>query len=314
MRSTSIFKLGRDLNQRDTIAVKHTVSGLLKLLYPARGLRQGGRPALPGICPGSPSPGEGATQEDRRHGILRRAFLLHRHGTVGGEVHQRAGTRRRLADPRWPAESRRAAHGRRRAAADISACTASKPRSRRATGRSRCRASARTRQAKEAIKVGFDYFKANASRVSASIKPGDHDYHLHVVELHNTGPTTAMTLSTFVALCSGGLGQAAAIADGGPGQHEPGREHHPGREPGRVAPGRLRRRGQTHPPADGQREGHPDDPRRTVRQVPDQFLRRPRSMRCSRRWGWSRWRTAMQASGFNDAEKTTSPPTSGIRP
>src|SRR5258708_9425183 len=28
------FKLGRDLNQRDTIAVKHTVSGLLKLLYP----------------------------------------------------------------------------------------------------------------------------------------------------------------------------------------------------------------------------------------------------------------------------------------
>ena len=28
------FKLGRDLNQRDTIAVKHTVSGLLKILYP----------------------------------------------------------------------------------------------------------------------------------------------------------------------------------------------------------------------------------------------------------------------------------------
>src|SRR5438552_14304139 len=28
------FKLGRDLNQRDTTDVKHTVSGLLKLLYP----------------------------------------------------------------------------------------------------------------------------------------------------------------------------------------------------------------------------------------------------------------------------------------
>ena len=28
------FRLGRDVNQRDTIAVKHTVSGLLKLLYP----------------------------------------------------------------------------------------------------------------------------------------------------------------------------------------------------------------------------------------------------------------------------------------
>jgi hypothetical protein len=33
--------------------------------------------------------------------------------------------------------------------------------------------------AREAIKVGYDYFKANASRVSASIKAGDHDYHLH---------------------------------------------------------------------------------------------------------------------------------------
>jgi ATP-dependent Lon protease len=59
--------------------------------------------------------------------------------------------------------------------------------------------------AKEAIKVGFDYFKANASRVSASIKAGDHDVHLHVVELHNTGPTTAMTLASFVALCSAAM-------------------------------------------------------------------------------------------------------------
>lgn len=55
-------------------------------------------------------------------------------------------------------------------------------------------------KAKEAIKVGFDCFKANASRVSASVKVGDHDYHLHMVELHNTGPTNAMTLTTFT-LC-----------------------------------------------------------------------------------------------------------------
>jgi ATP-dependent Lon protease len=62
--------------------------------------------------------------------------------------------------------------------------------------------------AREAIKVGFDYFKANAPRVSSSIKAGDHDYHLHIVELHNSGPTTALTLSSFVALCSGVLGKS----------------------------------------------------------------------------------------------------------
>jgi predicted ATP-dependent Lon-type protease len=59
--------------------------------------------------------------------------------------------------------------------------------------------------AREAIKVGFDYFNANANRVSASIKAGDHDYHLHVVELHNSGAATAVTWATFVVLCSGAL-------------------------------------------------------------------------------------------------------------
>ena len=138
--------------------------------------------------------------------------------------------------------------------------------------------------AKEAIKVGFDYFKANASRVSASIKAGDHDYHLHVVELHNTGPTTAMTLATFVALCSAVLGQAAPIADGGSGQHEPGREHRARREPGRVASGGLRRRGQAASAADGQREGHPTIPGELFAKFQTGFYA-DATMRCSRRWG-----------------------------
>ena len=56
---------------------------------------------------------------------------------------------------------------------------------------------------KETVKVGFDYFKANVSRVSASAKAGDYDYHLHVVEFHNTGPAKSLTLLSFFALCSG---------------------------------------------------------------------------------------------------------------
>ena len=56
--------------------------------------------------------------------------------------------------------------------------------------------------AKEGVKVGFDFFKANATSISVSAKTGDHNYHLHVIELHNTGPTNAMTLSACVALCS----------------------------------------------------------------------------------------------------------------
>jgi ATP-dependent Lon protease len=60
-------------------------------------------------------------------------------------------------------------------------------------------------EAKEAIKVGFDYFRANASRISALIKINEQDYHLHIVELQNNGTTATLTLTTFVALCSGVL-------------------------------------------------------------------------------------------------------------
>jgi len=59
--------------------------------------------------------------------------------------------------------------------------------------------------AKEAVKVAFDYFKANVSRVSGAANAGDHHYHLHTIELHDTGATKAMTLPSFVALCSGVL-------------------------------------------------------------------------------------------------------------
>ena len=133
--------------------------------------------------------------------------------------------------------------------------------------------------AKEAIKVGFDYFKANASRVSASIKPGDHDYHLHVVELHNTGPTTAMTLAAFVALCSAVLGKPLQPQMVVLGSMSLGGNIVPVENLAESLAGRLRRRGQAHPAADGEREGHPDDPRRVVRQVPDRLLRRPHGRR-----------------------------------
>ncbi len=62
-------------------------------------------------------------------------------------------------------------------------------------------------KAKEPAKVAYDYFKANVSRVSAARKVNDHDFHLHVVELHNTGSARALTLASFVVFVSGLLGK-----------------------------------------------------------------------------------------------------------
>lgn len=51
------------------------------------------------------------------------------------------------------------------------------------------------------------HFKANAGRVSASIHPTERDFHLHMVELQTAGTPDALTLSSFIVLCSAALGK-----------------------------------------------------------------------------------------------------------
>jgi ATP-dependent Lon protease len=61
---------------------------------------------------------------------------------------------------------------------------------------------------KEAIKIAYDYFKANMARVSSMSKVIDHDYHLHIVEMQSTGPVADLTLCSFITLCSGLMSKA----------------------------------------------------------------------------------------------------------
>jgi ATP-dependent Lon protease len=60
---------------------------------------------------------------------------------------------------------------------------------------------------REPVRVAFDYFKANASRVSASIHPTEKDFHLHLVELQNSGIPETLTLASLIVLCSAALGK-----------------------------------------------------------------------------------------------------------
>ena len=60
---------------------------------------------------------------------------------------------------------------------------------------------------REPVRVAFDFFKAHAGRVSASIHPTERDFHLHLVELQNAGAPDALTLASFIVLCSAALGK-----------------------------------------------------------------------------------------------------------
>ena len=200
------FKPGRDLNQRDTIAVKHTASGLLKLLYP------------------NEEYDKEAVRRCLEYALEMRRRVKEQLKKIGGmefyDVHfsyidpeameerfisvpeQGGGTL--IPDgPLNPGVLHTIATGSNghlgvyRIETQVTA----------GNGKLTMSGVGSNTTAKESIKVGFDNFKANASSVSASAKPGDHNFHLHVVELQNTGPTTAMTLATFVALCSGILGK-----------------------------------------------------------------------------------------------------------
>ncbi len=200
------FRLGRDLNQRDSIAVKHTVSGLLKLLYP---------------------------QEDYTKDAVRRCLEYALEGRrrvkeqlkkIGGmeffDVHfsyvdmesmeerfisvlEQGGGALIPDGPLNPGVMHTVATG----SAGHLGLYRIETQVTAGNGALKTSGLGSNASAKEAVKVGYDYFRANASRISASIKPGDHDYHLHIVEMHNNGATGALTLSTFVALCSAVIGK-----------------------------------------------------------------------------------------------------------
>lgn len=200
------FKLGRDLNQRDTIAIKHTVSGLLKLIYPQEDYDKE------------------AVRRCLEYALEARRRVKEQLKKIGGvefsDVHfsyidletkeerfigvPEQGGGSLIPDvPLNPGVLHTVATGSSGMPSLYRLETQVTP----GGGTIKMSGLSGAGDAKEAVKVGFDYFRANASRVSSSIKAGDHDYHLHFVELHNSGPTSAVTLATFVALCSGVLGK-----------------------------------------------------------------------------------------------------------
>lgn len=56
--------------------------------------------------------------------------------------------------------------------------------------------------AKEQVRVGFDYFRGNLSRVSGAAKFSEHEFHLHCVDLQSSGSSHSASLASLVAFCS----------------------------------------------------------------------------------------------------------------
>ncbi len=200
------FKLGNNLNQRDTIAIRRTVSGLLKLLFPngefdKEGVRQCLQYAL--------EVRRRVKEQLKKIGGME--FYDVHFSYIDAEtleekfisVPEQGGGSLIPEGPMKPGTLHTVATG----VGGMLGLYRLELQVIPGNGKLTLSGIGSAQNAKEPLKVAFDYFKANVSRVSASAKAGDHDYHLHVLELHNTGPARAMTLSGFIVLCSGLLGK-----------------------------------------------------------------------------------------------------------
>ena len=202
------FKLGNNLNQRDVIAVRKTVSGLLKLLHPH---------------------GEFDKEDVRlclEYALQTRRRVKEQLKKIGGmefyDVHfsyidsdtleerfvsvkEQGGSKLIPEGPSKPGLihtiglSTKGMPGLYRIEMQVT----------KGTGKLATSGLWNSSAAKEQVKIAFDYFKANAHRVSGAAKVLDHDFHLHVVELQNTGPLTHLALASLVAFTSGLLGRPA---------------------------------------------------------------------------------------------------------
>ena len=196
------YKLGNNLNQRDSIAVRRTVSGLLKLLYPHGDYD---KPAVERCLQYALEVRRRVKEQLKKIGgmeffdvhfsyidveTLEEQYVSVKEQGGGGLIPEGQAKPGTVYTVSTGATSGHLGLYRLETQATAG------------NGKLNTSGLGSSSGAKEGLKVAHDYFKANVNRVSTMTKAGDFDLHLHMIELHNTGPSKHMTLASFIAYCS----------------------------------------------------------------------------------------------------------------
>ena len=198
------FKLGNNLNQRDVIAVRKTVSGLVKLLYP-----------------------DGKYSKEELEEILSYALVGRRRvkeqlKKIGGmefyDVHfsyidldtmeeKFVSVPESGGGKLIPEGMLKAGHtyfiG--RGNSGMIGTFKIEVESPSGHGKFSISGIGTDRETKEALNTAFNYFKANKKSISASIHVDNIDYLLHIEDLQGVGASKDISLASFVAMCSSAL-------------------------------------------------------------------------------------------------------------
>ena len=198
------FKLGNNLNQRDVIAVRKTVSGLVKLIYP-----------------------HGEFEKEDIEEILRYALVGRRRvkeqlKKIGGmefyDVHfsyidnetmeeEFVSVPEQGSGSLIPEGLSKAGHVYTIGFGDSGMIGVYKIEVEvvGGTGKFERTGLGYDREAKESIDTAFRYFKANSKNISASISTTTKDYLMHVQDVNGVGMTSELSLAAIIAMCSGVL-------------------------------------------------------------------------------------------------------------
>jgi len=198
------FKLGNNLNQRDVIAVRKTVSGLIKLIYP-----------------------NGNFNKDNLEEILQYALVGRRRvkeqlKKIGGmefyDVHfsyidTESNEEEFVSVPEQggnkliPEGQGKPGHVYTVGDTESGIIGVYKIEVEVVSGKGKFTKSglSSNRLARENIDMAFNYFKANSKSISNSISTSKNNYLLHIQDLQGVGLTPELTLAAFVAMCSGAM-------------------------------------------------------------------------------------------------------------
>jgi len=202
------FGLGNNLNQRDVIAVRKTVSGLIKLIYPHGELSRED------------------IEEILKYALIGRRRVKEQLKKIGGmefyDVHfsyidketfeeEFVSVPEQGGDKLIPEGMGRPGHVYTVAHGDLGMIGVYKIETEivSGTGKFERTGLGTNRDARENVNTAFNYFKANKKNISGTISLNNNDFLMHIQDMQGIGMTSELTLPAFIALCSGALRKPA---------------------------------------------------------------------------------------------------------